>query len=219
MLQETCLKTFAASYLGLVPYGQALQRQRALALARSRGVIPDTVLLLQHPHVYTIGRFRGAEDLGDLPEGVEAVHTDRGGGITYHGPGQLVGYPIINLRGRGLGVRRYIWNLEEVIIRLLDDFDIKGGRHPAYPGGVWAEGKKLCSVGISVSRGITRHGFALNVATDLSYFEAINPCGISGPVMTAMFKLLGCGISVGDVVEAWLKRFREVFGVVREDLR
>jgi lipoate-protein ligase B len=215
IFQETSAKNYVAEYLGMVPYDLALERQQSLAQARAQGTIPDTVLLLQHPHVYTVGRFRGKEDLKTLPEGVDFVHTSRGGSITYHGPGQLVGYPIINLKERGLGVRDYIWKLEEVIIRLLHDFGIEVRRNQNYPGGVWANEKKLCSIGIHASHHIASHGFALNVNTDLSYFDFINPCGLRGTVMTSMSELLGYEVQVEDVVDTWLRWFSEVFGLSR----
>lgn len=215
MLQETSIKSYVAAYLGMVPYDLALERQQSLAQARAQGTIPDTVLLLQHPHVYTVGRFRGKEDLIALPEGVDVFRTDRGGSITYHGPGQLVGYPIINLKEHDLGVRDYIWKLEEVIIRLMDEFGIESRRNQNYPGGVWADEKKLCSIGIHVSHHITKHGFALNVNTDLRYFDCINPCGIQGQVMTSVSRLLGYGVHIEDVADIWLRCFPEVFGLLR----
>ena len=159
------------------PYELALKQQQRLAQARAEGDIPDVVLLLQHPPVFTIGRFRGGEDIIVPPDGIAIFHTNRGGGITYHGPGQLVGYPILNLKENGLGVREYIWKLEEVIINLLLSLGIRGHRVAKYPGGVWVGNQKVCSIGIHVSRYITTHGFALNVNPDLRYFEYIKPCG------------------------------------------
>ena len=209
-------KVYAADYLGVVPYELALKLQQRLAQARAEGNIPDVVLLLQHPPVFTIGRFRGEEDIIDNPDGIEVLHTNRGGSITYHGPGQLVGYPILDLKENSLGVREYIWKLEEVIINLLRGFGIQGHRVEKYPGGVWVGDKKVCSVGIHVSHHITTHGFALNVNTDLRHFEYIKPCGIDDVVMTSISKLLGHPLEVEDVIEDWLQSFSEIFGLKRE---
>jgi len=217
MLQKSSIasRTYHAEYLGLVPYDLALERQHLLAQARVQNEIPDTVLLLQHPHVYTIGRFRGQEDLISLPADVPVFYVGRGGGITYHGPGQLVGYPILDLKGLRLGVRDYIYALEQVIIDLLRDLAIDGQRNLAHPGGVWVGGQRICSIGIHVSHYVTTHGFALNVDPDLRYFDGINACGIPGPVMTSISKLLGVAVNVSDVIEIWLKRFSDVFGLRR----
>ncbi|GAJ21273.1 unnamed protein product, partial [marine sediment metagenome] len=141
------------------------------------------------PPVVTIGRFRGEEDLTVPPEtlareGIAVFHTNRGGGVTYHGPGQLIGYPILNLKETGLGVREYIWKLEAVIIKLLLTSGINGYRIAGYPG-VWVGEKKVCSIGIHVSRYITMHGFALNISNDLRYFQYIRPCGLGSEVMTS----------------------------------
>ena len=213
-------KIYVADYLGVIPYGLALKRQQILVQARAEGKIPDVVLLLQHPPVFTIGRFRGTEDIMVseetlTKEGITVFHSNRGGGITYHGPGQLVGYPILNLKENGLGVRQYIWKLEGVIINLLLVFGIQGHRVAEYPG-VWVDGKKICSLGIHVSRGITMHGFALNVDTNLRNFEYIKPCGIKGEVMTSLSKLVGHPVEVETVIGNWLSSFSETFGLKRE---
>jgi len=184
-------KEYIVKYLGVIPYEIALKQQETLRQLRAEGRIPDVVLLLQHPHVYTVGRFRGEEDIIVLPENIPVLRTNRGGSITYHGPGQLVGYPILDLRANGLSVREYIWKLEEVIIRLLFGFGIEAERKDKCPGGVWAGDRKICSVGINVSRHITTHGFALNVNNDLKYFDHIRPCGMKGVSMTSMAELLG----------------------------
>ena len=206
-------KVYVAEYLGVVPYELALKRQQILMQARAEGNILDTVLLLQHPPVFTIGRFRGKEDIIIPPNGIEVFHTNRGGGVTYHGPGQLVGYPVLNLKENGLGVREYIWKLEEVIINLLLSLGIRSHRARKYPGGVWVGGEKICSIGIHVSHCITTHGFALNVNTDLRYFEYIKPCGIEGTVMTSVSKLLGYPVAVEAIIESWLHSFSETFGL------
>ena len=209
-------RTFTAKYPGIVSYEDALRQQETLRRLRAEGKIPDTVLLLQHPHVYTVGRFRGEEDIIVSPENIPVFRTSRGGSITYHGPGQLVGYPIIDLRANGLSVRGYIWNLEETIIRLLARFGIKGQRHDKYPGGVWVGGRKICSIGINVSRHVTTHGFALNVNNDLKYFEFIRPCGITGAVMTSMAELLGYPLPFDELVNSWIQLFSGIFELRRE---
>jgi len=216
---QACLldkKVYVAEYLGVVPYEIALKQQEILLQARTEGKIPDVVLLLQHPPVFTIGRFRGEEDIITPPKGIAVLHTNRGGSITYHGPGQLVGYPILNLKENGLGVREYIWKLEEVIINLLLDFGIQGCRVAKYPGGVWVGEDKICSIGIHVSHYITTHGFALNVNPDLSYFEYIRPCGLKSTVMTSISKLLGCNIEIESIIDSLLNLFSETFGLKQE---
>jgi len=209
-------KICAATYLGVVPYEHALKLQQRLVQLRAEGNIPDTLLLLQHPPVFTIGRFRGEEDiivpLGRLAqEGIEVFHTSRGGGITHHAPGQLVGYPILNLRENHLGVRQYIWKLEEVIIKLLLSLGIQGCRVAKSPGSVWVGEKKVCSIGIHVSHHVTMHGFALNVNNDLRYFKYIRPCGLRSEVMTSLLELLGYPVKVETITGKLLDSFSEIF--------
>jgi len=216
MTISTSKKICAAVYLGVIPYQSSLKLQQRLVPARAERSIPDVLLLLQHSPVFTIGRFRGGEDIIATAEtlaqeGIAVFHTNRGGGITYHGPGQLVGYPIFNLKETGLGVREYIWKLEEVIIRLLSALGIQGDRVADYPG-VWVGKKKICSIGIHVSHGITTHGFALNVNNGLRYFEYIRPCGLRGEVMTSLAKLLGRPIEVETIIEDLIYSFSEIFG-------
>ena len=216
---KACLieqKVYVAEYLGAVPYELALKQQEILRQARTEGKIPDVVLLLQHPPVFTIGRFRGEEDIITPSKGIAVFPTNRGGSITYHGPGQLVGYPILNLKENGLGVREYIWKLEEVIINLLLDFGIHGHRMAKYPGGVWVGEDKICSIGIHVSHYITTHGFALNVNPDLSYFEYIRPCGLKSTVMTSILKILGYHVAVESIIDSLLNLFSETFGLKQE---
>jgi len=220
MTVATFKKVCIAPYLGVVPYEVALKLQQRLVQARTEGKIGDVILLLQHPSVLTVGRFKGGEDITVPPEtlareGIEVFFTDRGGGITYHGPGQLVGYPIVNLRESGLGVRKYIWNLETAIIKTLLALGIQGCRLAGYPG-VWANGKKVCSIGIHVSHHITTHGFALNVTTDLRYFEYVRPCGLTGEVMTSISELAGHTVETGEVIEKFLPSFSEIFGLSGE---
>ena len=211
---------YIADYLGIIPYGRALELQRRLMQARAEGSIPDVALLLQHPPVFTIGRFRGEKDMVVPPdklqqEGIAVFQTNRGGSITYHGLGQLVGYPILNLEENGLGVREYIWRLEAVIIELLLSLGIQGHRVAKYPG-VWVGGEKVCSMGVHVSHHITTHGFALNVNTNLRHFEYINPCGIKGKVMTSISKLLGYPVEVEAVTEPLLAFLSATLGLKRK---
>ena len=207
----------SAPYLGIVPYGRALELQQELAHARAEGRIGDVLLLLQHPTVFTIGRFRGGEDIV-VPlemltrDGIAVLHTNRGGGITYHGPGQLVGYPILNLKENGLGVREYMRRLEAAIVGVLLVLGIRAHRVAEYPG-VWVGDKKICSIGIHVSHHITTHGFALNVSNDLRYFEYVRPCGLSGRAMTAVSDLLGHPVAIETIIEILLQSFSQVFGL------
>lgn len=208
-------KVCVASYLGVTPYELALKRQQRLMQVRAEGIIPDVLLLLQHPPVFTIGRFRGEEDIivpseTFAQEGITVFHTNRGGSITYHGPGQLVGYPILNLKENGLGVREYVCKLEAVIINLLFGLGIQGHRVAKYPG-VWVGKKKVCSIGIHVSHYVTMHGFALNVNTNLKHFEYINPCGIKGKVMTSVSELLGYPVEVENIIGHLVNCFSAVF--------
>ncbi len=211
-----CRRTFIIDYLGMVPYEVALNLQERLKQQRAEGMIPDTVLLLQHRHIYTVGRFRGEGDIIAPPPNIPVCQTNRGGSITYHGPGQLVGYPVMDLRANGLSLREYIYKLEEVVIRLLSGFDIEAQRNGDYPGGVWAGERKICSIGINVGRHVTTHGFALNVNNDLKYFEYIRPCGLQGTTMTSMAELLGQPVLFDAVVNRWILLFSEVFNLGSE---
>lgn len=201
--------------LGGVPYGQAWETQRALAEARREGRVGDLLLLLEHPHVFTLGR-RGREgdilaDAATLASlGAEVHHVDRGGEVTYHGPGQVVGYPILDIRPLG-GPRRYVRGLEETIIRALADLGVPAERWPGRTG-VWVRGEKIAAIGVRVSRGVTTHGFAVNVDPDLSYFGAIVPCGIPDTSVTSLARLLGCRVERGEVEASLARHFAQVFG-------
>ncbi len=210
-------KTCIAYYLGMVPYEPALRLQEMLSLARARRTVTDVLLLLQHAAVLTVGRFKGEADIV-VPEetltreGIAIFHTNRGGGITYHGPGQLVGYPILSLKDNSLGVREYVGKLEDAILRLLRSLDIRGYLDANHPG-VWVGGEKICSLGIHVSRGVTMHGFALNVNTNLSHFEYINPCGLSDKAMTSISEVLGRPVEAEAVIGPLISAFSAVFGL------
>lgn len=188
---------------GLVPYAEAYGRQLELHEKRVAGSISDTLLLLEHPHVYTLGRH--ATDMNLLwnereraLKRVDLQKTDRGGDVTYHGPGQLVCYPIIHLRERGLLPRRLVEWVEESIMALLDTYGISSYVHPDYPG-VWVGNAKICAIGMRIREGVSYHGFALNVTTDLSYFEGIVPCGISDKNVCSMESMLGKNADIRKV--------------------
>lgn len=204
-----------AQFLGYVPYAEALLRQEGLVARRKAGEIPDTLLLLEHPHVITLGRAaKHANVLVDEPErrdwGVEFFETGRGGDVTYHGPGQIVGYPIINLAPDRCDVRKYVRDLEEVMIRTALDFGVSADRVPGLTG-VWVGSDKLGAIGVRISRWVTMHGFAFNVATRLEYFELIVPCGIPDHGVTSLSRILGRRIEPDDVVHRLSLRFGEVF--------
>ena len=211
-----------ANWLGQVEYRQALELQMQCIGRRAAGEIPDILLLLTHPHVYTIGRIGDDANLLVPPdllarEGIPLARISRGGDITYHGPGQIVGYPIFDLDMFGIGVKKYIWNLEESIILTLAAFGITAERFEGATG-VWidtripARSRKICAIGVKVSRGITMHGFALNVNTTLEYFRHINPCGFTDKGVTSMEKELGTLQSMQEVKQTLLKKLSSQFG-------
>ncbi|QIN80196.1 lipoyl(octanoyl) transferase LipB [Rubrobacter marinus] len=201
---------------GLVPYAEAWEVQKELVRLRKKGLAPDTFLLLEHPPVYTVGRAaKDAANLGAGEEylralGAEVFWSDRGGDATFHGPGQIVGYPILRLKV--LDTHGYLRDLEEVLIRVLGDYGLGAGRHPDYTG-VWVAGSKIAAIGVKFSSGrITSHGFALNVTTDLSWFDRITPCGIEEFGVTSLARELGREVPLAEVEERIVTRFREVFG-------
>jgi lipoate-protein ligase B len=193
--------------LELLEYRQAWDLQRALVERRAADEIPDTLLLLEHPHVITLGRRGTMEDV--LDPSVPVVEVERGGEATYHGPGQLIGYPIVKLVDR-LDVRKYVRDLEEVLIRASQEFGIPADRDPRQSG-VWVQGRKLGSIGIAIHRNVTYHGFAHNVNTDLAYFAKIRPCGFDGSVMTSMERELGRPVGMKGFREAVVHSFGDVF--------
>ena len=192
-------------------YLPALEEMRALRAARRRGAIPDTLLLVEHPPVITVG-VQGSEGEA-FPEGVPVVPVERGGKGTFHGPGQLVGYPIVDLEPRGRDVRRFVHEVEGVVIDSLEEVGVPSGRVPGQRG-VWVEGaRKIASVGIAVEGWVTFHGFAINVSTDLSRFRAFRPCGLPGDVMTSVSRELGRTVPltalIGPVRGAWERAFSD----------
>jgi lipoate-protein ligase B len=211
------VKSFLTTYLGTVPYTKAVKLQLRLVQERTNGKIPDVLLLLQHPPVFTTGKFRGEDDFIASRyllrgEGIQIVHTNRGGSITYHGPGQLVGYPIFNLKDLGIGIREYVSKLEDSLIQVLISLGIQGERCSGYPG-VWVGKAKICSIGINVNRSVTMHGFALNVDNDLSYFDYINPCGIKGIRMTSIAKTSGHSFKCKDIIPYVTNALAISFGI------
>lgn len=209
--------------IGRTAYQACWDMQRALVEARRTGAIPDTLLLTEHDHVYTIGTggsdlhlLAGKEELRE--KGVSVVRNDRGGDITYHGPGQLVGYPILDLSIRHRDLHRYLRDLEEVVIRTLAGFGVRAERIDGYTG-VWVAGEKICAIGIKTSRWITMHGFALNVNTDLTYYQRIIPCGIFERGVTSLREVLGTEIPVGAVASPLVRAFGEVFESAMESAR
>jgi lipoyl(octanoyl) transferase len=206
--------------LGRLDYAEALRLQREKVALRKAGAIPDTLLLLEHPHVYTLGRNARREHLLVSMErlaelGAQVFETDRGGDITYHGPGQLVGYPILDLAKHRRDLGWYMRSLEEVCIGVGCDFGVRAGRLDGAPG-VWVGNAKLVALGVHVSRWVTSHGFALNVATDLSYFDCIVPCGLRGKGVTSLAKLLDRRIEMGAVVARVVEHFGRVFDLEME---
>jgi lipoyl(octanoyl) transferase len=201
--------------LGRVGYEDALERQQQLLEARQDNRIPDTLLLLEHPPTLTFGARARPEHLLASPEvlerrGVSLYHARRGGDITYHGPGQLVGYPIFALSHQGRDVHRYVRKLEEVLIRTLAAFGIHSERSPGQTG-VWVGDGKIAAIGVEVRRWVARHGFALNVTTDLSYFDLIVPCGIADKGVTSMEKALGKAPAWRAVEDEIVRQFEAVF--------
>lgn len=202
--------------IGRTRYGEAWDLQHKIFELRHYGLIGDTLLYTEHDHVYTIGK--GGDDNhllaseGELrQDDVDVFRIDRGGDITYHGPGQIVGYPILDLNQYKADIHWYLRSLEEVIIAALGEFDIEAGREEGMTG-VWVRGEKIAAIGIKVSRWITMHGFALNVNTDLQKFDRIIPCGIFHKGVTSMEKLLGKKIPIDDVHTRLNQAFHVVFG-------
>jgi len=199
--------------LGRVDYGRALEIQQDLVARRKTGEIGDQLLLLEHPHVITLGRNGHLENLLASDEvlsrtGISFYPTDRGGDVTYHGPGQLVGYPILDLREWKRDVGAYVRGVEQVLIDTLADFGIEAGRIPKLTG-VWVDDRKIAAIGVHLSRWVTSHGFALNVNTDLSYFQYIVPCGLTKPV-TSMAQL-GVRAGLEEVSPVLAGHFGRVF--------
>jgi lipoate-protein ligase B len=192
------VKSGAVLDLGRREFGEVWTQQQELVAARQRDERPDTLILVEHPDVITLGRRRSAQDnvrsAGDIP----VFEIERGGDVTYHGPGQLVGYPIVKLAEDERDLHAYLRNLEEALIGVCAEVGLQGRRNPGWTG-VWIGERKVASIGIAVRRWVTMHGFALNVATDLSRFAAINPCGLDAAVMTSLSTESGRPLTLDEV--------------------
>ena len=203
--------------LGLIPYAEALALQSDLVGRRRTGDIPDQLLLLQHPHVITLGTASSrshvlADESRRRELGIDLVDVGRGGDVTYHGPGQLVGYPILDLKPDRKDVHQYLRDLEAVLVHTLDEMGIRGEPLPNLTG-VWVDGRKIAAIGVRISSGwITSHGFALNVSNDLSFFETIVPCGIQDVSVTSVSQELGRPFTVPDILGMVSEAFSEIFG-------
>jgi lipoate-protein ligase B len=210
------------SHLGRTRYAETWDLQHKLLELRQRGQIEDVLLFTEHDHVYTIGKGGDdnhllASDVELTRDGTEVFHIDRGGDITYHGPGQVVGYPIIDLNQHSPDIHAYLRQLEEVLIGTLGTFGIQGGREEGMTG-VWTSGEKIAAIGVKVSRWVTMHGFALNVNTDLQKFARIIPCGIFHKGVTSMKQILGREIAMEDVEQKLTESFVSIFGSSAVDI-
>lgn len=217
--------------VGVIPYAEGLALQERIVAARKNNAIDDVLIFCQHPHVLTLGRSGNRANLLASEhvlrqKNVELFETNRGGDITYHGPGQIVGYPILNLDQINRDVHWYVRSLEETMIRATADFGIRAFRIPGKTG-IWVQQvageEKLAAIGVHLSRWITSHGFAYNVATDLRYFDLIVPCGIAERKATSLEKLLASAVSLDEVCSVLGRHFAEVFGfspqlLVRQEL-
>jgi len=202
-------------WLEPIEYSEAYEQQKRLWSLRLSDEIPDILLLLEHPPTFTIGKSGKLENLLLTKEelaqcGISLFFTDRGGDITYHGPGQLVAYPIIDLRNWGKDIHRYVRSLEEVVIRTLADFSIAAGRDEKHVG-VWVGQEKIAAIGVGVRKWVTMHGLALNVNPNLQHFALINPCGILDRGVTSMTRLLGQDIPMDSVAKKLTEHFAKVF--------
>jgi lipoate-protein ligase B len=197
--------------LGRMDYLAALALQQRIVELKQRGALADVILFVEHPHVYTLGRGGKVANVLAARE-VPVIGSSRGGDVTYHGPGQLVVYPLIDLRSKlRRDVHRYLRNLEMSCIRTLKDFGLEGIRQPPYTG-IWVDNRKIAAIGIAVRRCITFHGLALNLNTDLSYFNRIIPCGLSWADVTSMARELGAEQNLVEVRDRFLNHFAELFG-------
>ena len=219
----TTHEVLTVSDLGLAGYEEALALQRSLREARIEGRVSDSVLLLEHPPTITFGRRSRPEELLASrkvleSQGVHLAEVERGGKITYHGPGQLVGYPIVSLRDLGISVPRYVFVLEQAMIDYLEAVGLEASRRKGFPG-VWVKGRKIGAVGVHLKRWVSIHGFALNVAPDLGPFQAIVPCGIDDAEVTSVAAELGQVLSIGDAKLAVADSLRVRLGHVRLEWR
>ena len=206
---------FLIAFLDTVDYSVSSIMQNTLASNRRDRLIPDLILLQEHNHTYTIGKRGTREDILLSDEqlallGIDVHYTGRGGQVTYHGPGQVVGYPIMDIRPYG-GAAKYVHKLEDVLISTISHYGIAAERRPNLPG-VWISGRKIASIGLKISYGISTHGFSLNVNNDLSYFENIVTCGIKDLAVTSMEYILGSKLPLTQISHTIKEQFRTVFG-------
>lgn len=209
--------------LGLTDYQDACRLQVNAHQARVEDRMGDALLLTEHLPVYTLGRTARAEHVGEggargTIHGIPVYASDRGGSVTYHGPGQVVGYPILKLRDYCAGPKAYITRLEETVIQSLAELGVPSGRHSGMPG-VWVADRKIAAVGVRISRGVTRHGFALNVVNDLTPFSAIVPCGLAGCGVTSVAQEAGSIVGFDQALRAVVRAFQEVFGLTLAETR
>lgn len=220
MTEEPGVRELWVLRLGRMGYAEALELQRSVARDRISGAIPqDVLLLVEHPAVVTLGRSTKQKNMISSPEflaskGVELFEVERGGDVTFHGPGQLVGYPIIDLKRHRQDLHWFLRQVEEGLIRTLAEYDIPAERSAGYTG-VWTMGRKIASIGVHARDWVTWHGFALNVTTDLSYFNLIVPCGIDGVTMTSIEREAPekSGVTVDEVASISARKFGDVFGL------
>jgi lipoate-protein ligase B len=199
----------------LVDYEKAYSFQKDLLERRIRGEVPDTLILLEHEPVFTVGRSGSAENIlltdeERIAEDIDLREVDRGGGVTYHGPGQVVAYPVFDLNGHGKDVHRFIRSLEEVVIGVLNGYGLSARRIAGFTG-VWVGEKKIASIGIGVRKWVSFHGLSLNVAPEMRHFSFINPCGLDSGKMTSMKELLERDVSIMEVQEVMIEKFGEIF--------
>lgn len=214
-------RSVRASWLGRTPYREAWDLQAELVSALRGGHAVDSLLLLEHPHVFTMGKAALPEHLlwneaEQARRGVDVIWSDRGGEATYHGPGQLVGYPILDLAHLGLSIPQYLQKLEQSLIDYLNELGVDS--EPGEPGltGVWSRGEKVAAIGIKLNRSIVSHGFALNLTTDLGYFDGIVPCGHADLRPTSVEAITGARIETLDAARAYAEHFSRVFDIALE---
>jgi lipoate-protein ligase B len=205
-----------AYWLGSVEYHEAYDMQKRMLASRLRGEMPDAILLLEHLPVFTIGKSGKQENVlvprGELlKRGITLFFTDRGGDVTYHGPGQLVAYPIMDLRDRNKDLHRYVYELEEAIIRTLGEYAIEGCRDETHPG-VWVEGDEIAAIGLSVKNWVTMHGISINVNPNMDHFSLIHPCGFTDRRATSIARILSVDIPIGEIMHKFVLHFSSVFG-------
>lgn len=215
MERQSIFKELSIVNAGMMEYHQAWQFQRDIFQKVKSGDLPDTLILLEHPHTYTLGKVTDKKNLlADekylSEKGISVVEIDRGGDITYHGPGQLVGYPIIDLKRWKQDSHKYLRHLEEVLIRCCNEYNLEAGRKDGLTG-VWIDQRKIAAIGIKISSWITMHGFAFNVNTDLTFFDGIIPCGITDKEVTSLHRELKDGVDIEQFKNKVIENFSALF--------